>query len=360
MKIIPIIGKVVGLSLVFFLSSVPASAQKLSVTKTTIDCGRTGYMMPITAEFEIKNKGLRHLTISEVRTDCGCTSVELPKKSLGPGEKFMLRLTYDARMLGHFQKQAAIYSNGSKAPVYVMMKGVVLSEWEDYSGNYPFTLGSLMTDMNHVEFDNVNKGDHPEVVINILNSTSERMQPNVLHLPSYLKALVIPETLESGQKGKVTLTLNSNNIHGMGLTQTSVYLASKLGEKVGTETELPVSVVLLPDMSTFDGAAKKFAPKMKLSASNLDFGQIDGKLKKTETITITNLGQSVLNISSLQMFTGGMKLTLGKRELHPGEETKLKVSVEPDQLLKARQKPRVLMITNDPDNAKVVLNINVR
>jgi len=236
----------------------------------------------------------------------------------------------------------------------------VLSEWEDYSGNYPFTLGSLMTDMNHVEFDNVNKGDHPEVVINILNSTSERMQPNVLHLPSYLKALVIPETLESGQKGKVTLTLNSNNIHGMGLTQTSVYLASKLGEKVGSETELPVSVVLLPDMSTFDGAAKKFAPKMKLSASNLDFGQIDGKLKKTETITITNLGQSVLNISSLQMFTGGMKLTLGKRELHPGEETKLKVSVEPDQLLKARQKPRVLMITNDPDNAKVVLNINVR
>ena len=342
------------------LTSVAIHAQKLNIEKTTIDCGRTGYKVPVTAEFVMKNKSLRHVTISDVRTDCGCTKVQLPKKSLAPGEKYVLRLTYDARQLGHFQKQAAVYIGGNKKPIYVMMKGVVVAEWEDYSANYPCTVGELMTDIDHVEFDNVNKGDMPEVVINVFNNSSERMQPNVMHLPSWLTAVATPETLEPGRKGRITLTLNSDTIHAMGLTQTSVYLASRLGNKVSSDNELPVSVVLLPDMSSFDGNDKKFAPKLRLSTSSLDFGYVGGKQKKNDVITLINTGQSVLNISSLQMFTNGLTLTLGKRELNPGEETKLKVTANPDVLRKARQRPRILMITNDPDNSKVVIDINVK
>ena len=60
------------------------------------------------------------------------------------------------------------------------------------------------------------------------------------------------------------------------------------------------------------------------------------------------------------MFTAGLKVTLGKRELKPGESTKLKITALRDELEKQRSKPRVLMITNDPDKAKVVIKINVR
>jgi hypothetical protein len=60
------------------------------------------------------------------------------------------------------------------------------------------------------------------------------------------------------------------------------------------------------------------------------------------------------------MFTKGMKVTLDRRELQPGESTKLKVTVDREQVLKARQRPRVLMITNDPDHSKVVIKVNVK
>jgi hypothetical protein len=342
------------------LSLTPASAQKISIAKSTIDCGRTGYMMPITAEFEIKNKGLRHLTITDVKTDCGCTKAELPKKSLGPGEKFILKLTYDARMLGHFDKQAAIYSNASKKPVYVRMRGAVLADFEDYSGTYPYTMGELLTDIDQIEFDDVNKGENPSQVINILNNSTHRMRPNVLHLPPYLTALATPETLEAGRAGKIVLTLNSEKIHDLGLTQTSVYLAGDLGEKVQAENEMPISIVLLPNLKTFEGEGLKSAPKMRLSADHIDVGMVNGKMEKNGTITITNTGLSALEISSLQMFTSGLKLTLGKQSLLPGEQTKLKIVAAPQRLKKARQKPRVLMITNDPEHAKVVIHINVK
>lgn len=348
------------LSVLLWTATATVSAQKLSISQPTVDCGRTGYMIPVTAEFVIKNKGLRHLTINEVKTDCGCTKVELPQKSLGPGEKFTLRLTYNSRMLGHFEKQAAIYSNGSKNPVFIKMKGVVLTEVEDFSGTYPYTMGELLTDCDQIEFDDINKGDHPEMVINILNNSSHRMRPNILHLPPYLTAMAIPETLEAGRAGKLVLTLNSEHVHDYGLTQTSVYLAGDLGDKVSPESELPISVVLLPDMSKFGGTAKHYAPKMELSADHVDVGMMNGKIKKSETITIKNNGRTPLVISSLQMFTDGLKLILGKRELQPSEETKLKIIADRNRLLKARQKPRILIITNDPDHAKVVININTK
>ena len=41
------------------LSVGPVGAQKLTIDKQTIDIGRTGYEVPVTATFEMKNEGSR-------------------------------------------------------------------------------------------------------------------------------------------------------------------------------------------------------------------------------------------------------------------------------------------------------------
>ena len=330
------------------------SAQRLSVTNNKIDVGRTGYEMPVTATFELKNKGLRRLVIERVVPDCNCTKVEYPKNEIGVGDKFTIKMTYDARMLGHFNKQAAIYSNASKTPEYITMTGIVLEDLQDYSGSYPYDFGGLLADVNNLEFDDVNKGEQPVQEIRIMNNTTNMMQPNVLHLPPYLAAVTQPERLAPGRAGKITFTLNSDKIHSYGLTQSNVYLAQQLGEKVRPETEVGVSTVLLPDMKGF---STDNAPLLALSDSilNIDFG---GKTKKTVETVLYNAGHAILEISSLQMFTSGLKVTLGKRALNPGETTKLKVTAYADQLAKARTKPRILMITNDPKTPKVIITVN--
>jgi hypothetical protein len=38
----------------------------------------------------------------------------------------------------------------------------------------------------------------------------------------------------------------------------------------------------------------------------------------------------------------------------------LKITAQRNQLLKARTKPRILMITNAPDKSKVVITINAK
>lgn len=333
----------------------PAGAQKLTINKTTVDVGKTGFCVPVTATFELRNKSSKAMVINGLKTDCGCTTVDGPTKTVAAGERFTISMTYDARQLGHFTKQAALYTNATKDPVYLKMRGVVLEDVVDYSKRFPYDMGGLLASLNNVEFDNVKKGEHPEVEILLLNNSEQDLTPNLLHLPSYLTALAMPEKLEPNRSGKIILTLNSEEVHQYGLTQVSIYLAKRLGEKISSDTEIPVTVVLQPDMSAFEGQNKELAPRLKLSAQTLN---LDAR-HKNGTIILENTGKTDLNITSLQMFTGGVKVKLPKQRLQPGESTKMHVTIIPDQIRKARSKPRILMITNDPQHAKEVITINV-
>jgi hypothetical protein len=352
--------QLIGLSIFISpLSFCPAVAQELTVSEATVDCGTTGYEVPVTATFHLTNKGARPLTITAVRPDCGCTGVDFPTHEVAAGEQVTVKLTYDARQLGHYQKQAAVLTSGDGKPLYLTMKGVILADLKDYSGSYPYAVGNLLMDRNYIEFDDVNRGDLPVQEIYIMNNGTTMMEPSVMHLPSYLSAVVQPRRLSPGHSGKVTLTLHSDRVRDLGLTQSSVYMGRQLGEKVSPESEMPVSVVLLPDLKALSGAHRQQAPRLYMSTDSLDLGSFGGKKKISGEIELVNQGQSQLRISSLQMFTPGLKVTLGKRTLEPGQSTKLKVTATETQLQKARTRPRVLMITNDPDHAKVVIGIKI-
>ena len=333
-----------------------ASAQRISIDKPIVECGRTGYQQPVTATFELKNKGRRRLHIESVKPDCGCTSVEFPTE-VGAGDNFTIKVTYDARQLGRFHKMAAIKSDGSKEPVYLTMRGVVVAELEDYTGNYPYKMGNLLLDKQELEFDDVNKGDAPVQEIHIMNDGTEVMTPTVMHLPSYLSAYVVPERLLPGKTGTISVTLNSEKLRDYGLTQSTVYIGRQLGEKVSEENSMGVSIVLLPDMKNYDTANKASAPKLQISATDIDFTNFEGKSKKTVEVILQNTGASLLKISSIQLFTRGLKVTLDHREIQPGQIAKIKITGIASELAKMRNRPRILMITNDPDHAKVVINI---
>jgi hypothetical protein len=130
-----------------------------------------------------------------------------------------------------------------------------------------------------------------------------------------------------------------------------------LGEKVSHDNAIPVSAILLPDLKEFASVNKEHAPQLSISTTDIDFTDFGGKSKKTAEVNLTNTGKSTLVISSLQMFTTGLRVTLGSREIEPGKSTTLKITAHADELNQVRTRPRILMITNDPDHSKVVINI---
>lgn len=343
------------------LLALSASAQKITTQHELIDCGQVVFRHPVTSEFKMKNDGNRALRISEVKKSCGCTSVEYPTQSIAPGEEFIVKMTYDAKQMGTFIKQLLLYSNASGEPYMLTMQGKVVEQMSDFSGSYDYMLGALKADVQEIEFDDVNRGDRPVQRIHIFNPTDETMEPVVMHLPSYLSAQVSPSKLAPHHGGEVTIVLDSKKLRDFGLNQTSIYLGERPGDKVSSEKEITASAVLLPDFDNMTEAQKESAPKIVLSTTNLNLGSFDGKKKLKGEIVISNEGKSTLDIRSMQMFNIGMQVALNKSHLKPGETAKLKITVIASDLAKAKVKnPRVLMITNDPSQAKVLIRIVIK
>ena len=182
-----------------------------------------------------------------------------------------------------------------------------------------------------------------------------------MHLPNYLQATVSPSRVAPHRSAEITFVLDSKKLRDFGLNQTSVYLGERPGDKIAPEKEIVVSAVLLPSFDKLTAEQKEQAPKVELSTTDLNLGSFNGKKKRKGEILVSNQGKSVLDIRSMQMFTMGLQVQLKKSKIQPGETVKMKVTAVAADLKKSRAKhPRILMITNDPENAKVVIRINVK
>ena len=308
-----------------------AGAQQMSAEQATVDCGQVIFAHPVTVEYKLRNDATKPLVITKVYTSCGCATVSYPKSVIAAGDSFTLSATYDAQQMGHFEKLVGVYGTNGENPLMLTMKGVVVSEKQDFSGQYPYKIGDFLCDVADLEFDDVNVGDKPMAKIH----------------------------LAPGHAGVATITLDSRRIRDFGLTQTAIYLGSDVADKVAPEKEISVSTVLLPNFE-MSQQQRLNAPQMVISASEFNLGSFGKKKKLKGVIQISNHGRSTLLVTSLQMFTSGLQVELDNRSIAPGGKANLKVTAIKEELKNVRTAPRVLMITNDPDHPKVVLKVNAK
>lgn len=351
-------NKKIIISALLVFSSLPIAAQKIVVDNSTINCGQSLYRTPVTATFNLRNKGGKRITLTSIEPGSGCTILEKPTGEIGAGDKFTIKVAYDSKLLGHYFRDIIIRNSGSEKPVYLRMTGEVRTELKDYGNIFPFQFGDLKTDKNYIEFDDVNKGDNPAQEIMIFNSGKQTLQPNLMHLPPYLTSYVMPEKLNPGHQGKISISLASEKLPDYGLTQTTIYLANKLGEKVSNNNAMGVSAVLLPSFNA-GNTNNEQGPKLDISSEILEL-DFNGKKKASADVLLSNIGKALLTITSLQMFTPGLKLTLSKTVIPAGESAKLKITGTKDELKKVRTRPRVLIITDDPEHAKVTIELKIK
>ena len=344
------------------IASIPngAMAQLITTPNQVIDCGQVVFRKPVTVHFELTNEGKGSLTIKNVETSCGCTEVNYPKGIITENKPFIISATFDAKQMGHFEKYIDIFTQGASLPFTLTMKGVVVEEVKDFGGDYQYVLGKLKTDRREIYFDDVRKGENPVAEIHVLNSTSEMANPVVMKLPPYLKADVSPSAIPPGKSGVIYITLRTEKLPDYGLEQAEVYLGFKAGDRVSEDKMIHITSILLPSFGLVTEQQLVYMPKLRISDTTLDLGEFAGKKKKKGTLVIENLGRTDLEITKMQMFTEGLTIDLSSNVIPPGESAKLKVTADQKVLKTEKRQPQILIITNDPRSAKVVVDINVK
>lgn len=107
------------------------NAPEIKFETEILDYGSIEYDANGIREFKFTNIGKSPLTISSVTGECGCTATTIdgkpgwPQEPILPGKSGVIKVKYDTKREGRFDKNVTISSNAKLPTIKVRIKGEI-------------------------------------------------------------------------------------------------------------------------------------------------------------------------------------------------------------------------------------------
>lgn len=187
----------------------------LRFDKSTLDIGTlTEDDAPQACRFTGRNISKEAVTVTKVRTTCGCTAAELPAGKILPGETATIVLTYHPKNHpGTIDTDAFVYlSCSEKHPVArLTLTGNVLPGADEWA-RYPYAMGRLRLKQNRMEFQEVMPGKRPSERILCGNSGDKPLRLSALIIPKFATFRTEPEVIQPGSEADIVVTVDASLI----------------------------------------------------------------------------------------------------------------------------------------------------
>lgn len=161
--------------------------------------------------FAFENVSNEVVEITDIVTNCGCTTSFCGKKNFNPGEKGTVTVKFDPhRRSGTVDTNAFVYTSLSSArPVAKLtLLGNVIdrNEWR----HLPCVMGSMRLKSKEACFEPVRNGTAPQVRIACANVGTSPLRLFSRMLPPYAAFATEPAELAPGEEGDLVITVNGS------------------------------------------------------------------------------------------------------------------------------------------------------
>jgi archaellum component FlaG (FlaF/FlaG flagellin family) len=314
-----------------------------------------------THSFTIKNTGSTALVINRITASCGCTQPEWAKTPIAPGSAGEVKVSYNPKgRPGPFYKSITIHSNAGNERLTLYIKGTVKSRTvpEQPAITYPYSIGNLKLQTKTIQYSRIYPGETLEETIRIKNEGKTPLSIYPARMPDHLTVEISPDTLKPEETGEISVLFHTDKVRRMGRVSSILpFSVESAGEKK-TEGSIHVAANLINNFSRLSASEKAKAPVAQFSLTLLDFGKMPEKSggiisfigiggKESESLVITNTGQSPLLIYSVACDNELVDISGGRKELKPGASSTYKVSIRPKEI-KARLEAFIHVVCNDP------------
>jgi hypothetical protein len=306
-----------------------------------------------THKFEFTNTGGEPLIIQNVSTSCGCTTPEWTKEPVMPGQKGFVSAAYNpAGRPGQFEKYITVQANTDPPTLKLTINGNVAPNPATVETEYAFAFGPIRMNMNHLSFGTVNKGQIQVKEVAIINTSAEPQTVKLENVPPHLSVKVVPATLGPNQKGVIEITYNSAKKDDWG------FIIDRMDIFINGVTEnvnkLIVSADIQENFTNISPADRANAAKINFAQNTFDFG----KIKQGESVSFeynfTNTGKSNLFIRKVTAACGCTAAVTTADMIPPGKSGIIKTTFNSAGKTGTQNKT-ITVITNDPENPKVIL-----
>lgn len=293
---------------------------KITAEQTVFDFGNIQEEGGIVSHsFIIKNEGKSPLTISQVIASCSCTSLEWSKQPLSPGKTGKIGVSYNPKgRSGAFEGTVSIYSNGSKDPYVLSIKGHVEPRQPGIEKQPVFTVSETVHDFGLINeedgealhiFKVKNTGDAPLTISHVQSSCG-------CAEPEWTR-----EPIQPGQTGDVVIIYSPTNRPGPFKKNITVYTNEKKRRQ-----RLTIQGDVIPKPRQLNAAFHDTIGVVQMEYKDFLYYTIRPEEISTKEIWIQNFSdQDVL--LSIEDVPGYVKIELPEK-LEPKKPQRLKITFD--------------------------------
>jgi hypothetical protein len=303
---------------------------------------------PVEATFYAVNQNAEYLTITDVITDCGCTTVEYTQATLETDKIGSIRVQFDPdHRGGEFSKVIIVRTNEDIYGDTLYLEGINMPIPENKEMAYPHRIGNLGFRLSAINLGNVFTNEPKIKYVEVHNFRNEAVELKTVQefLPDYIQVSLDPMSLQPDQRGLLIISYDGKIKGDLGYFDELLTLALSDDE----ELALRLMTVVYEYFDPVPKSMEKSVPRLSLSESDIDFREIPSNRKISKTISITNFGRENLQIRKLMSNCSCIDLRISKSEIEAGEKAELSIEFDPKGR-KGIDHKHITLFSNDPIN----------
>lgn len=309
--------------------------------------------------FKFTNTGDGDLKLLNVRTSCGCTASEYTKTPIKPGKTGEIKVTYHtSHRPGSFRKSITVTINNPDKPNTVLfIKGFVIAKAKSKGDLYPTAIGNLKFMSNHVALNEVKTSEIKTDSMKIYNNWTSPMTVEFDQLPSHIKARLSTRKniIPNGAEAYIIITYDAKLKKDFGLVYDRIQISTN--DVIQPKKTLNLSARIIQDFSNLTEKELNKAPKIVFASTDYNFETIKSGTVITYKFEFKNEGKQPLDILKVKTSCGCTTTTLSSNTYKKGKTGEIEVSFNTSGRT-GRQHKTITVITNDPQNPEITLNIN--
>jgi hypothetical protein len=312
--------------------------------------------LPVTLSFYYVNKSKTNIRIVSVKCSDETKVTDWNKnQTIAAGKSGKISFSYNGNRLGVFNQKILIKTNEPNTKeTELVFGGEVIPRKKTSADIYANNNGVISFASNIINFGEIKNTQKKTDSLFFINNSNKTLTIEDYELnPSFAKIVIVTNDILPKAKGKIIVVYNATLRNAYGKTTDTIYFKSN--EENNSLKEIYLQADIYEDFSKIKPEKLKLAPKAYLINTNYDFKYVKKGEDVKTVFNIKNKGKTQLLIRKVDKTCDCITVNYPEK-IRFDRDSPIGISMN-TQGLKGNIHETVTIITNDPENPRIVLHL---
>ncbi|AFL85564.1 Protein of unknown function (DUF1573) [Belliella baltica DSM 15883] len=301
----------------------------------------------VEVEFLGLNQTDSAIIISDIITDCGCTTAAFSQDTIYQSKVGSIKVNFNPdHRGGAFTKMIIVRTNQDIYGDTLYLQGFNIPFPDNLEAAYPYKNQDIGMRLSSINMGNVYTHEPRRKMVELYNFGKDSVSLTSIadSLPDYLKIDLQPLVLAPNQRGLLIIDYDGQVKNDFGLVEEELSLNF-------SGKENPLSLRLIANIfEYFEPVLKSMeniVPRLGINEIDIDLKNINSDQIIRREIKLSNQGEEVLEIRKVITNCSCLEVKLEKESLMGGESMNLSYTFDPEGRRGIDHK-HIMLFTNDP------------